>query len=363
VSSVDAANSGKTVLITGAGGCIGSSLAKRILASGVERVVLLDHSEQNLHEIHSELRNEAVAFRHVPVLGDICDKALLDELFEKYRPDAIFHAAAFKHVPLTEANPIAVIRNNILGTSTLANTALQHGTGQLVMVSTDKAANPRCVMGAAKRVAELILLRVGNSRTHMSSLRLANVLGSTGSVVPLFQQQIVRGEPVTVTHPDACRYFISLSEAVDLILAAAMLNASSAVLLPEFGAPVKILDLAKKLTADAGLQAEQTKVVFTGLRPGDKLAEDLHSPTEWLEPTSDAKLRRINGRQPPPDRLDSAIQMIAEGVCGRNLPALFEVLCELVPEYQPSETIRAQCNGEMLVVAQHRYAPTLTLEP
>ena len=197
----------------------------------------------------------AVRLRTLPFLATSRDEGLLDEVFEKNGPGVIFHAAAFKHVPLMEANPIAVVRNNVLGTRTLANAALRYGVRQLIMISTDKAVNPRSVMGAAKRVAELILLRFSNSATRMSAVRLGNVLGSNGSVVPLFQQQIARGGPVTVTHPDSRRYFISLAETVELIHAAAALNEDAGVLVPELGAPVNILDLANRLIREAGCRS------------------------------------------------------------------------------------------------------------
>jgi FlaA1/EpsC-like NDP-sugar epimerase len=356
VNSLDGNISGKNVLITGAGGCIGSALVHRCVASGARLVVLLDHSEHNLYEIHSELAGSADSVGHIPVLGDICDRPLLDQLLEKYRPDAIYHAAAFKHVPLMEANPIAVIRNNVIGTWTLANAAIQHGVRQLLMISTDKAANPRSVMGAAKRVAELVILRLSTLATRMSALRLVNVLGSSGSVVPLFRQQIERGGPVTVTDPGCRRYFLSLPETIDLILAAASLQETdatpgngaegltslstsgrcAAILAPELDAPVNILDLAKSLIKEAGSKAVATAIVFTGLRPGDKLNEDLLSADEWFSETSNAKIRKINGPQPSAKILDAAIQVISEEVSRRNLTALMETLCELVPDYQPS---------------------------
>jgi FlaA1/EpsC-like NDP-sugar epimerase len=355
VNSLDDKSSGQVFLITGAGGCIGSAVAKNLIRSGAKLVVLLDHSEQNLYEIHSELSGGTDPAIHVPILGDISDKALLDELLEKFRPATIFHAAAFKHVPLMESNPIAVIRNNVLGSWTLARAALQHGVGQLLMISTDKAVNPRSVMGAAKRVAELILLRLSDSRTRMSALRLGNVWGSNGSVVPLFQQQIARGGPVTVTHPDSFRYFLSLAETVNLVLAAAALN-QDAVLLPELGAPVRILDLANNLIAEAGHREAEIEIVFTGLRPADKLTEDLVSASEWLEPTADAKLQKINGPQPSAEALDTNIQVIEDSLGARHLAVLVETLCEIVPEYRPSETLLSLLN-EQFVGAQHRCAP------
>jgi FlaA1/EpsC-like NDP-sugar epimerase len=344
-------NSDKIVLITGAGGCIGSALAKSVIRSGAKSVLLLDHSEQNLYEIHTEL-STAGSSTHVSILGDICDQSLLHEFFEKYRPNVILHAAAFKHVPLMEVNPLAVIRNNVLGTWTLANAALQHAVGQLVMISTDKAANPRSVMGAAKRVAELTLLGASNSSTRMSALRLGNVLGSNGSVVPLFRQQIARGGPVTVTHPDSRRYFLSLPDTVDLVLAASALHEDAAILIPELGAPVNILDLASRLIAEAGYRSGEIEITFTGLRPGDKLTEDLISASESIEPTSDAKLRQIDGPTPSTRRLDSAMEAILEGIRARNLAQLVETLCDLIPEYHPSDRLLSLLNGQLLVEAR-----------
>jgi FlaA1/EpsC-like NDP-sugar epimerase len=356
VNSLDAKNSGQVVLITGAGGCIGSALAHSLIHSGAKLAVLLDHSEQNLYEVHSQLSAATDSPVHVPVLGDISDQALLDELLEKYHPDSILHAAAFKHVPLMEANPLAVMRNNILGTWTLANAALQHGIGQLLMVSTDKAVNPRSVMGAAKRIAELILLRLGDAQTPMSALRLGNVLGSNGSVVPLFKQQIARGGPVTVTHPDSFRYFLSLGETVKLIHATAALN-ETGIFVPKLGAPVRIIDLAHDLIAAAGQRPHEIEITFTGLRPGDKLTEDLVSSTEWPQSTASAKLQKINGPRPSAKALDTAIQILSEGLRTRNLAVLVETLCELVPEYQPSEALLSLLNEQVIVGAQHRCAP------
>src|SRR6202161_2952603 len=241
----------EVILLTGAGGSIGFALAKQLL-SNTRTLVLLDHSEQNLYEINSELSGAiANASQQIaPTLGDVNDAPLLAEICQKYRPTQIFHAAAFKHVPLMEENSIAVIRNNILGTWTLATTAAKYRARQLTMISTDKAANPRSIMGAAKRIAEQILTRLDTPPTRMRSIRLGNVLGSTGSVVPLSQRQIANGGPVTVTHPEARRYFLSLDEATNLILAAAALEDAATLFVPELDDPIKTLAPAKKLTAD-----------------------------------------------------------------------------------------------------------------
>jgi FlaA1/EpsC-like NDP-sugar epimerase len=372
-SPKEVATPNEVILITGAGGSIGSSLAKRLLSFDRNRgvisehvraqhccaparqdaarpltVVLLDHSEQNLYEIHSELSsaNATASPQFIPILGDINDASLMEDLFEKHRPSQIFHAAAFKHVPLMEENPIAVIRNNILGTWTLATTAANHRARQLTMISTDKAANPRSIMGAAKRVAEQILTRLDTPATRMRSIRLGNVLGSTGSVVPLFQRQIQAGGPVTVTHPEARRYFISLEEATNLILAAATLNDPATLFVPNLPAPIKILDLAQKLIAEAQPSAtsdgKQIEILFTGLRPGDKLHEDLLSSSESAQPTSHPELRRIIGPSETASSLDSALRSISHHAIDRDLPALLRVIRSLVPDYQPSDLLAAQ---------------------
>ncbi|HEY2823032.1 MAG TPA: polysaccharide biosynthesis protein [Candidatus Acidoferrum sp.] len=399
----DVASPHEVILITGAGGSIGSALAKHLLASKVDSansdqhvraqhgcapawqnvirtIVLLDHSEQNLYEIHSDLSSTIAAAnaspKLIPILGDINDAPLLTDLFEKYRPTQIFHAAAFKHVPLMEENPIAVIRNNILGTWNLASAALKHRARNLTMISTDKAANPRSIMGAAKRVAELILARLDTPATRMRSIRLGNVLGSTGSVVPLFQQQIARGGPVTVTHPDARRYFLSLEEATNLILAVAALEDSGTLFIPELDVPIKILDLAKKMIREAASSAmydaaavnasgslnttidlavpngTQIEIVFTGLRPGDKLSEDLLSSSETAEQTTHPKLRRILGPTLTAKSLDSSITLISEKIHTRDFPALLDAIRSLVPDYQPSALISAQISTQLSATAK-----------
>jgi len=337
---VGALHEGKTLLVTGAGGCIGSALAKRLATFQPRLIILLDHSEQNLHQIRLEFSNIAKFERHVCILGDILDGALVNELFESYSPDIIYHAAAFKHVPLMERNPIAVVRNNAIGTWHLAKAAVRYAAECFIMISTDKAVNPRSVMGAAKRVAELALLRLSVGKTPMSAVRFGNVLGSHGSVVPLFRQQIERGGPVTVTHPAASRYFLTLREAVDLILTVTSLSEGGVIFVPELGSPVKIVDLAERLIRETGMEsAEQIKIVFTELRPGEKLTEELFSERESLEPTVDARLYKISGPQISGQTLDMLLHKLHDGVLQRNLAGMMETLCSIVPEYQPSETL------------------------
>jgi FlaA1/EpsC-like NDP-sugar epimerase len=353
-SEIVAGSPHEVILITGAGGSIGSSLSKQ-LSSNARALLLLDHSEQNLYEINSEL-SSANAQHQIPLLGDVNDASLLAEVFEKYRPTQIFHAAAFKHVPLMEENPIAAIRNNILGTWTLATTAAKYRARQLTMISTDKAANPRSIMGAAKRVAELILARLDTPATRMRSIRLGNVLGSTGSVVPLFQRQIANGGPVTVTHPEARRYFLSLEDATNLILDAAAIEDAATLLVPDLAEPIKILDLAQKMIseahASAASDARQIEIVFTGLRPGDKLSEDLLSSSEIAGPTAHPKLRRITGPTPTAKSLDAAITLIREKIQSRDLPALVESIHALVPDYEPSALVTAQTSTHLSATAK-----------
>ena len=351
------ANNGKTILVTGAGGCIGSALVQALLFTDPRFLILLDHSEQNLHELNVQLAALGKS-SYAAILGDILDAPLMTEMFDRYRPQTIYHAAAFKHVPLMESNPLAVVRNNALGTWELAKTAARFGAERLLMVSTDKAVNPRSIMGASKRVAELVLLGLSDSKpsiantsiagTKMNAVRLGNVLGSQGSVGPLFHQQIQRGGPVTVTHREASRYFLMLSETVELITAAAALDDSASIFIPKICEPVKIMHFAQRLIREAGLETPRDiEIVLTGLRPGDKLEEEFVYAHEALQPSSDERLYKAVG--PPCDGgfLETSLQKISESVRERNLAALLAAICHLVPEYKPSETLLPLLNPSL----------------
>ncbi len=350
-------STGKTILVTGAGGCIGSALTHALASSNSHFLILLDHSEQNLYDIDLQLSAVGKS-SYVAVLGDILDAPLMTELFERYQPQTIYHAAAFKHVPLMESNPLAVVRNNALGTWELAKTAVRFGAERLLMISTDKAVNPHSIMGVSKRVAELALLAVNDSdastaktsiaRTRLNAVRLGNVLGSQGSVGPLFRQQIQRGGPVTVTHPDATRYFLMLSETVELIMAAAALDDFGTIFIPKMCEPVKILDFARRTIQEITPSASsEIEIVLTGLRPGDKLEEELVYASEVLQPSSDERLYRAHGPQRDAQTLAAALQNISESIRERNLTALLAAITKLVPEYQPSETLLALLNPSL----------------
>ena len=328
---------GSTVLVTGAGGSIGSALIRKIAAYSPQLLVLLDHSEQNLYQVESDLRLKSDVVPLASVLGDIRNEALLSEILERYRPNIVYHAAAFKHVPLMERNPIAAIQNNVLGTNVLARAARKHGVQVMTMVSTDKAVCPGSIMGASKRIAELALVRWASEENQMNSIRLGNVYGSEGSVVKLFAQQILAGGPVTVTHADATRYFLSLDEAVDLIMLASELP-SAEILIPDLGTPVRILNLASRMIEEAGFVVDQgIPITFTGLRPGDKMTEDLVSASEFLEPTDDPRLSNVKSTEINPDRFDALMTNLAGAVERRDLFAILETLGSMVPEYEPSE--------------------------
>jgi FlaA1/EpsC-like NDP-sugar epimerase len=339
---------GKSVLITGAGGYIGSALAKAIAISDPRLLILIDHTEENLYRIQNELETRFPATAHVSILGDIGDGALLSEIFHTYHPHTVFHAAAYKHVSLLEANPFPATSNNVLGTLALAQTCLQHEAARLVMVSTDKAVNPASVMGASKRIAELVLLSLSNTKTRMSAVRFGNVFGSTGSVVPRFIRQIAEHGPLTVTHRDASRYFLTLPEAVELILAAASLDENGSILIPRMPPPINILDLANRLVNAYSAESKQPiEIIFTGLRPGEKLTEQIVSSRESVHPTPEPSLHRVFTPQIPADVLDAALRKLAVGIQERNFALLFDTVSTLVPEYCPSESVLGLLKAEL----------------
>ncbi len=269
---------GKKVLVTGAGGSIGSELARQVLQNGPARLFLLDHSEYNLFEIDKELRMSTQSTEKVvPLMVDIKDRTMLEQVYKRYAPEVVFHAAAYKHVHLVEANPYPAILNNILGTKNVVDLSKQMGVENFLMISTDKAVNPAGVMGATKRVCELIVTAAAlETRKRYVSVRFGNVLGSSGSLIPTLQKQIYEGGPVTVTHKDMTRYFMLIPEAVSLVLTACTLAQPGDINVLKMGEPVKILDIAKNLIVLNGKTEDEIPIVFTGPRPGEKLFEELY---------------------------------------------------------------------------------------
>jgi FlaA1/EpsC-like NDP-sugar epimerase len=329
---------GKTVLVTGAGGSIGSELCRQVARYGPARLVLLELSEFNLYTLEQELGARFPGLPLVRLVGDAKDLAQLRHICTQHRPQVVFHAAAYKHVPLMEeGNAWAALRNNTLGTYHAALAAAEVGAERFVLISTDKAVNPTNVMGATKRAAERVVsqLAARHPGTRFMAVRFGNVLGSSGSVIPKFQEQIARGGPVTVTHPEIIRYFMTVPEAAGLVLQAAAIGESGQVLVLDMGEPVKIVDLARELIRLSGHTVEEIGITFTGLRPGEKLYEELLADLESTLPTPVERLRIARLQEEGGDRVAVLLQW-AEGSQPRSDEEVRERLREVVSGYRPS---------------------------
>jgi len=330
---------GKRILVTGAGGWIGSALTRSIAEFGPRQLVLLEASERNLYEIDAALRQLPRPVEHVPVLGSVLHPALLAEIFRRHRPQIVYHAAAYKHVPLMEQNPFAAIENNAIGSSQLVKAAQNIETEQLILLSTDKAVDPVSIMGASKRIAELVVLTRCAERSLMKAVRLGNVLGSEGSIVPLFLKQMSSGLPVTVTHPEVRRYFLTTADAVTLLLQAAHAKTAPGILVPDLGEPLRVEALARHLLART--HATST-LVFTELRPGDKMCEALLSARESLAMNSGhpRQLRPVKSPCLAPAVMDDVMKQLEHACRERSLDLLLKAIMRAVPEYQPSAVIQ-----------------------
>lgn len=327
----------RVVLVTGAGGSIGKELCLQVARFGPRRLVVVDQGETSLFYAARELRQSFPELEVIPCVGDICDRTRMQQIFGVYRPDAVFHAAAYKHVGMMEQNVREALRNNVLGTRLLADLAHRVGVAQFVMVSTDKAVNPSSVMGATKRLAEMyVQARSQSSKTLFVAVRFGNVLGSAGSVIPLFQEQIAKGGPVTVTHPDMRRYFMTIEEASQLVLQAAGIGRGGEIFILDMGEPVKIVDLARDLITLSGLRVgEDVDIVFTGAQPGEKLFEELSVAEEKADKTRHPKV--FVGRiSPQPlawlEKAFERVSALVESEAGDA--ALRGLVHELVPEYR-----------------------------
>jgi FlaA1/EpsC-like NDP-sugar epimerase len=339
-AGIDACLHGKTVLITGAGGSIGSELCRQVARYGPARLVLYELSEFNLYSIEQDLAERYPQLPLVKLIGDVKDLEHLRATFAKWQPQVVFHAAAYKHVPLMEDdNAWACLRNNTLGTYHAALAAAEAKCERFVLISTDKAVNPTNVMGATKRAAEMVIssLAVEHAATKFMAVRFGNVLGSSGSVIPKFKEQIEKGGPVTVTHPDIIRYFMTIPEAARLVLQAAAIGESGQVLVLDMGEPVKIVDLARQLIRLAGHTEEEIRIEFSGLRPGEKLYEELLADADTTLPTAVTALRvaRLESRSIPVDDLLALMQSPLP--VGSHGAEWRRMLARLVPEYRADE--------------------------
>lgn len=332
--------SGKRILITGAGGSIGSELCAEAAKYNPQELILLDQSENALFNIDRKLTDQFPDVERIPLIGDICDRQRVEEIFVKYGPHIIFHTAAYKQVPLSEGNLREVIKNNIMGTKIIANASIKFKTATFVMISTDKAVNPSSLMGVSKRIGEMYLAELSKTtQTKFISVRFGNVLGSQGSVIPTFQNQIKRGGPITLTHPRMERFFITIPEAAGLAIEAGAMGTGGEIFILEMGVQVKILDLARDLIQLSGLRPDKDiKIIFTGLRPGEKMSESLASESEKLEPTEHEKISVIK-----PINLNSTIiddvAELEELMLGDDINILLSKLIKIVPSYQKELTV------------------------
>ncbi len=337
IESVKSELTNKCVMVTGAAGSIGSEIVNQLAQFNIKKLVLLDVAETPLHELLVDIQKRYPNLDLAYKLGDVRSQSRVNSLIKKYRPAIIFHAAAYKHVPLVEKNPCEGIMTNVWGTINMANAAIKYGVEKFVMISTDKAVNPTNVMGATKRLAEMCVQRISQtegSACQFITTRFGNVLGSNGSVIPLFRRQIESGGPITVTHPDIIRYFMTIPEACRLVLQAATMGSSGSIFLFDMGEQVKIVDLARTMIQLSGLEPDvDIKIEFTGLRPGEKLYEELLTVEELTQATSHAKIRMARCSAPDVELLESKIKRMILFARNLNVSASVSTLKELVPEF------------------------------
>jgi len=344
---------GKRVLVTGAGGSIGSELCRQALRSAPEKLLLVDNGEYALYNIHQELLKLGTSTEIVPLLASVCDEIRMHEIMDTWRPHTVYHAAAYKHVPLVEHNPAEGVRNNVWGTKVCAETALRNGVRNFVHVSTDKAVRPTNTMGASKRLAELVLQALHHSQsqagkagvskvTCLSMVRFGNVLGSSGSVVPLFREQIREGGPITLTHPDVTRYFMSISEAAQLVIQSGAMGKGGDVFVLDMGEPVRILELARRMVSLSGLVVRDDEnpsgdieIEITGLRPGEKLYEELLLGND-PQPTQHPAIMRASEPFLPMSELDERLNALNLAVGANDVPLIRGLLQQIIPDYKPS---------------------------
>ncbi len=343
----------KTVLITGGGGSIGSELVRQIARWEPRRILALDQAEDPVFELQKSLRRQEVTAEVIPIIADVCDVQRIEAVFRKWMPQVVLHAAAHKHVPLMEENVVEAAHNNVFGTRTVARAAGRYSSTHFVMISTDKAVNPTSVMGCTKRLAELVVQELTHEYedTRFVSVRFGNVLGSRGSVVPIFKEQIARGGPVTVTHPDMMRYFMTIPEASQLVLEAAGLGDGGEVFILDMGEPVRIVDMARELIRLSGLEPDvDIRIEFTGTRPGEKLFEELALKGEGAQKTHHPKVFVGKVLRLDPKVLDNGLERMTKSFEAQDDAAVLELLQELVVEAKLTAGSRPGSTSRRLAV-------------
>ncbi|MBN1140284.1 MAG: polysaccharide biosynthesis protein [Deltaproteobacteria bacterium] len=330
---------GKRILVTGAGGSIGSEICRQVAKFSPGSLILFENAETPLFFITRQLKEQYPELTLFPSLSDIRDRSRVEDVFGTFRPEVVFHAAAYKHVPMSEQNSIETIKNNVLGTRILADAAHAAGVGHFVMISTDKAVNPTGIMGASKRAAEIYIQSLARfSNTHMVTVRFGNVLESNGSVIPIFREQIKKGGPVTVTHPEVTRFFMTIPEAAQLVLQAGSMGKGGEIFLLDMGESIKIIHLAKELIRLSGLRPyEDIDIVFSGLRPGEKLYEELLLAEEGVMPTTHGKIRVLHAASHDETALKEQLERLYQAT--RRMDSLMAntILREIVPEFHPEK--------------------------
>ena len=340
----------KVVMVTGAAGSIGSELVRQVQKYNPKAIILLEQAESPLHDLKLDLSNKFPNTRFIPIIADVRNRERVEEVFMDFRPDVVYHAAAYKHVPLMESHPNEAVRANVLGTKNMADMAIKYGVERFVMISTDKAVNPTNIMGTSKRIAEIYvqslfkkLQKENPNCTKLITTRFGNVLGSNGSVIPYFKKQIAAGGPVTVTHPDIIRYFMTIPEACCLVMEASTLGNGGEIFVFDMGRPVKILDLAKNMIRLAGyVPGKEIPITFTGLRPGEKLYEELLNQKETTIPTDNEKIMVARVREFPFDEVSKSIDELIE-LTTHNKPFMtVQKMKEIVPEYISKNSVYEQ---------------------
>ena len=331
--------SGKVVMVTGASGSIGSELCRQLARIGIKKLILYDNAETPMHNLRLELEDKYKDLNFVPVIGDVRQEPRLDYVFRTWHPQVVFHAAAYKHVPLMEDNPCEAVLVNLIGSRNVADKCLEYGTEMMVMISTDKAVNPTNIMGCSKRLAEIYVQSINSTTTRFVTTRFGNVLGSNGSVIPRFREQIEKGGPVTVTHPDITRFFMTIPEACRLVMEAATMSEGKDIFVFDMGEPVKIDHLARRMIELAGFVPDKDiKIVYSGLRPGEKLYEEVLSDVENTYPTQHDRIRIAHVRE---YAYEDALKFVAElEVLSREvrIPEMVKRMKQIVPEFKSNNS-------------------------